>query len=182
MPSYVWTMRLLSIQNFFTAVKLDRIRLKVAAIDFGTKKVGIAVTDETRNFAFPLVHIDRKESRMAAESVTKLLKNLELLCISHKIGAIVIGFPVHPNGQWTPLCNEILTVISNAPKLNPTFLLPCTLWSEYNSTVAARQFNRDARHSLRTFKKHKDIMAASIILESFLNSKMTAFSNIKSAL
>jgi RNase H-fold protein (predicted Holliday junction resolvase) len=184
-------MRLLSLKPFFEALSTEKVRLKVGAIDFGTKRVGIAISDETRTFAFPLTNVDRKQPRMTEGSLIAFLKDLESICTKHRIGALVIGFPTHAKhsstnkSQLTPLCTEILTVLSHAPTLLPMvrymylnrlflhsrisffekFSLPCTLWSEYNSTVIARQLNREAHKSVQTFIKQKDEIAASIILQ-----------------
>lgn len=109
---------------FFEAVKLENRRLKIGAIDFGTKHIGIAVSDETRNFAFPLVSFERKQPRMSEGSLKLLLRELENICATHKIGAFLIGFPVHPtNNELTPLCSEILTLLSQAPTLSPAVII-----------------------------------------------------------
>lgn len=105
-------MKLMALTPFLRALPEKK---SIAAIDFGTKRIGIAISDETRCFAFPLTYINRSESaihhRMSTEAVSAMLDVLQSACREHHVGALVIGFPVH-YGVITPLCKEILKVVT----------------------------------------------------------------------
>ena len=106
-----------------------------------------------------------------------LLILVSLICI----GGVVIGFPLHPvTKEITPLCVDILKILSLSSMLRcksasfsssslSDFPIPCTLWSEYNTTVNARRSIRSFHNkNVRTFIENKDRVAASFILQHFL--------------
>jgi RNase H-fold protein (predicted Holliday junction resolvase) len=105
-------MKLMALTPFLRALPAKK---SIAAIDFGTKRIGVAITDETRCFAFPLTTLNRNESaihhRMSPDTVSVMLDALQSVCREHHVGALVIGFPVY-NGVITPMCKEILKVVT----------------------------------------------------------------------
>ena len=109
-------MKLLNLKTFFSILKNEKGFQRVGAIDFGTKRAGLAISSDCRNFSFPMMHIDRMPSRMSKESILAFVSTLENALIEHRIGALVVGFPVH-NDRITPFCNEILQIISEASRV-----------------------------------------------------------------
>ena len=110
-------MKLMALSPFLRGLSLGT---KIGAIDFGAKRIGVAISDEARSFAFPLTSIDRPHigvHRMSSESVSMLLETIHSLCRENQINALVIGFPAHKDNILTPLCKEILKVLTMGAKL-----------------------------------------------------------------
>lgn len=141
----------------------------------------MAITDKDRQFVFPLVDIVRLSHCRSLEDESKLLWDIRKVCRSNEIGGIVIGFPLHPvTKEITPICVDIMRILTtssiarhtSASSLSSSWddaSIPCTLWSEYNTTVNARRSTRAFRcKSIKTFMDKKDRVAASFILRHFL--------------
>jgi RNase H-fold protein (predicted Holliday junction resolvase) len=108
-------MKLVRLQEFLKVVKLENVKFKLAALDFGSKNIGVAISDPSKNFALPFKIIKRVDPRMSDESIKDFYSNLTDIIIENSISGIVIGFPIHPiSRQFTPLCNEILSILSHS--------------------------------------------------------------------
>lgn len=124
--------------------------MKYLGIDYGTKRVGIAVSDDGGSFAFPKVVI---ENAQALETVTTL-------CKDEGISAIVIGESVASNGETNDLMKAVNTF---KEKLAVATNLPIFFEREDYSSVEA--------HRYQTAAGNRDDSAAAIILQRFLDKQ-----------
>jgi len=96
---------------------------KIAALDFGTKKIGLAYSDDSRNFVFPGISLERSMPRNSNESIRDVLLRLQKEYSSLGVVGVIIGFPILTDSagevspKLTPLCNEILSIFERVPKL-----------------------------------------------------------------
>lgn len=117
-------------------------------IDYGTKRVGVALTDEGGSMAFPHIVLDND---------SKLLKKLEDIVTEREVGEIVIGRSFNLAGSPNPVQAEIEELIGD---LTLRVGVPIHEEAEQLSTQAAL---RDQGRNAQT-----DASAAALILESFL--------------
>ncbi len=124
--------------------------MKYLGIDYGTKRVGVAISDDDGSFAFP----------KAIFETGKSVEEITTLCAEENIGAIIIGESVATNGEP----NE-LTQVVNAfkAKLSLATSLPIFFEREGFSTVEAHRYQVDAGK--------RDDSAAAIILQRFLDKQ-----------
>jgi putative Holliday junction resolvase len=124
--------------------------MKYLGIDFGTKRVGVAISDDDGSFAFP------KAIYVANDAVEEIVG----LCKAEGIGAIVIGESLASNEAT----NDLMPMI-NAFKAKLTIAteLPIFFEREGFSTVEA--------HRYQTAAGNRDDSAAAIILQRFLDKK-----------
>ena len=124
--------------------------MKYLGIDYGTKRVGIAISDDEGSFAFPKAIFEAKDA----------VTEIATLCKGEQVNAIVIGESVATNGEP----NE-LTAAVNAfkAKLAVTTGLLIFFEREGFSTVEAHRYQIGAGK--------RDDSAAAIILQRFLDKK-----------
>lgn len=133
--------------------------MKYLGIDYGTKRIGVAVSDDTGSLAFPLGVI--KAGQGALEEVASLARE-------NGVGMIVIGESRDNKGQ----ANEVMENIEQFKKdIRELTGLPVEYEREYfTSTMAARQF-APTEKSRKANPSHAnlDASAAALILQSYLD-------------
>lgn len=134
-------------------------KLRVLAIDYGTKRVGIAISD-------PLCLFPSITNTLGNDK--KLINNLLQIIIEKNIGQIIIGYPDFEEQKTTELTLEILKlkkVLEMRSKLN------IQLWDEHMTSkiAAARVFESTPKKNKRRNKSLIDAQSAAIILEEYLN-------------
>ncbi len=122
--------------------------MRLLGIDYGTKRVGIALSDESGTLAFP--HVVLKNS-------PELLKEIESIIAEKKISAVVIGHSLDKNQQPNKVQAAIEELIAD---LTLAVGLPIHLQPEQFSTQAALQIQ--GRTDMT------DAAAAALILDSFI--------------
>ena len=138
---------------------------KVLAIDYGIKKIGIAVSDENRLVSFPQDILSG-----IWQDVDVVLKEILFQIEKYNAVAVVFGFPKKLNGELHDNCNMIFDV---AKRINQQY--PVLLYDERFSTKLANRFLTEKNSFLKKNKKKRiniyqdDAVSASIILENVLD-------------
>ena len=131
----------------------------VAAIDLGTKTIGLAVSDRSLSFAHPRPVIARKKFRI---DVGQLLKALA----ADGVGALAVGLPINMDGTEGPRAQASRAFVRN---LRPMTELPILFWDERLSTVAAERALIEMDVSRRKRDERIDSAAAAFILQGVLD-------------
>lgn len=151
----------------------------LAALDIGTKHIGVAMTDESRIVTTPFATIERSATNRNSEaSISALSKKMQSFVQDTDIDGFIVGLPIF-NGNVTPLCDEIVQLMLKTschyPKTDPSPQnrkeMMFTLWNENSSSMEARRLSKTISNKNSVYKKHKDEMAAALILQSFLQSQ-----------
>ena len=132
--------------------------MKYLAIDYGLKRVGIAVSDMDGHFAFPRCTLKRETKAAFWEEFLALLEK-------EQPGAIVLGLPFHVDGTE---CTTTRQVRNFAESLNRRTDLPIFWMSEVLSSNDAEQRLYEQGLGFAKVKEVVDQHAAAVILESFL--------------
>lgn len=138
------------------------------AIDVGTKRIGVAVSDELGLTAQPVLTLQRQ--RNPRED----LRSLARLCRRFAVSGIVVGNPLSLDGQLTPQAARIQAFASQLGELSG---LPIHLWDERLTTHAAHQLLYESGHARQTHRRVVDQVAATLILQSFLDEQARASSS-----
>ena len=131
----------------------------VAAIDLGTKTIGLAVSDRSLSFAHPRPVIARKKFTI---DVGQLLKALD----ADGVGALAVGLPINMDGTEGPRAQASRAFVRN---LRPMTELPILFWDERLSTVAAERALIEMDVSRRKRDERIDSAAAAFILQGVLD-------------
>ncbi len=123
---------------------------KYLGIDFGEKRVGIALSDEDGKFAFPQVVLVNDQD---------LMKNIVDLCMKNGVEVVVMGESRNYQGQ----INDIMWKIQGFKKQLETIGFKVEFEPEFMTSVQASQITGE--------NKMLDASAAAIILQSYLSKK-----------
>ncbi len=132
--------------------------MKVLGIDFGTKRVGLAITDPERMFAFPFKVLERTTRDAMFSELIEIIEN-------EKVDEIVIGLPLSLDGEDTLTTRQVRNF---AASMERRIDLPIHLVDERLSSIAAEEELREAGLWDRKRKKNLDSQAAKVILETWL--------------
>lgn len=130
-------------------------------LDYGDRRIGVAVSDELGWTAQGLTVIERKTPEQDVQRIGEVVRE-------YGVSAIVLGLPRNMNGSVGPR-GEIC--IAFAETLREMLKLPVHLWDERLTTVSAERTLLEADVSRKKRKQVIDKMAASLILQGFLDSK-----------
>jgi putative holliday junction resolvase len=132
----------------------------ILALDFGRARIGVAISDDLQLLAHPLVTIptkDRPESRIAR------------IVDDKNVDHIVAGIPRQMNGRIGTAATEVLQFVE---KLRAILPCPVVTWDERLTTVAAHRALRAAGKKTRHTRGYVDQVAAQMILQSYLDSRV----------
>jgi putative holliday junction resolvase len=132
-------------------------------LDVGSKTVGVAISDELGWTAQGLttVKINEDEKEFGFEQLGQIIKE-------HQISKIVVGMPKNMNGTIGPRGEASQFYASELERL---YGLPVVFWDERLTTVAAERVLLEADMSRKKRKNVIDKVAATMILQGFLDSK-----------
>lgn len=138
---------------------------KLIGLDIGTKRIGIAICDETHTIASPRLIINRQSNEKDFNKISEIIEE-------NKIGGIVIGLPLNMDGSESEMSQFIRKFAENfeefLEKNHPKKNLPIELYDERLSSSEARDFQSSELSRKRN--KFYDDIAASVILQSFIDN------------
>lgn len=133
---------------------------RLGAVDYGTKRMGIAVCDPDWILASPLDVYNVRDAKRDAEYFCELVRR-------ERISAFVVGLPIHCDGGESQKSTESREF---ARWLRDSTGCPVRLFDERFTTSAARQRVNASGSSKRSNKRPVDAIAAFVLLESFLEA------------
>lgn len=134
---------------------------KIMAVDYGSKRVGVALADSTLKIGVPYGCIQLDETRTPIAEISAIVS-------TEQVERIVVGKPIMMDGTDGAM---VARVENFADELQSVAKVPVVLWDErLSSNQAERLFRGEARGRAGKRRKRGDIdaMAATIILESYI--------------
>lgn len=138
--------------------------MRILAIDPGKKNIGIAISDPSGTIASPLRVILHTARAADAAAIAQLIQE-------HSAGLIVMGQSLDENNQPTI---EGRRAARLAGAIRAQIQIPIVFWDESHSTQDARQARRSMGVSRKKRRGHLDDLAATIILQSYLDAHTPA--------
>jgi putative holliday junction resolvase len=132
---------------------------RTLGLDIGTKRTGVAIADETLTLASPLTHIE-------AHSKKEWLRKLLVFFENYEIEQLIVGIPLNHHGEEGEDANRIREYIA---LLREKVTYPVIEWDERFTTVQAERSLITADISRKNRKQVIDKVAASIMLQSYLD-------------
>jgi putative Holliday junction resolvase len=135
---------------------------RILAIDYGLKRVGLAVTDSLQLIATALATVGTKD----------LISFLEKYLLSEEVEAFVVGMPKNLNNQATDLTQAVETLIKTLQKNFPDKKI-YTIDERFTSKIALDAMIQagSKKKDRRNKSGNLDKVSATIILQDFLNSR-----------
>ena len=138
--------------------------MRIMGLDYGSKTLGVAVSDPMGLTAQGLEIIRREEEN----KLRKSLRRIEELVKEYQVEEIVLGFPKNMNGTIGP---RALATLDFKKKLEDTFNIKVEMQDERLSTKEATNYMIKADVSRKKRKKKIDSLAANIILQTYLDKR-----------
>lgn len=138
--------------------------MRIMGLDFGSKTVGVAVSDPLGITAQGLEIIRRKEENKLRRTYVRI----EELIVEYQVEEIVLGLPKNMNateGERAELTREFKDSLERRTGLS------VTLWDERLTTVAADRAMMEAGIRREHRKDYVDMIAASLILQGYLDRR-----------
>jgi len=134
--------------------------MRILAIDHGTKRMGIAVSDELGMLAQPV-------GFLAAEPFEEFLEELKTLLAEREVELILVGMPRNMDGSYGP---QALKVQDFVAVLKRAVSQPVKTWDERLTTVQAVGKLRASGKKAKQQREKVDAAAAAVLLQGYLDS------------
>lgn len=134
--------------------------MRIMGIDYGTKRIGVAVSDPSCTMAHPLDTVPVRADGSHMESLKTIARNYE-------VSKVVIGLPYDMNGETGESARK---VIEWSREVEQALNLPVELWDERLTTSEAHELLMSFNVRGQKRRHIIDKIAASIILKSYLDS------------
>lgn len=134
--------------------------MRILALDYGTKRVGVAVSDEMYIIAQPLEYIP-------PEPFAAFLARLKQIIGEKEIGQILVGLPRNMDGSYGPAALKVQAFVA---VLKDAVTIPIKLWDERLTSTQAQRFLIQGGVRRAQRKEKVDKTAAAILLQSYLDS------------
>lgn len=145
--------------------------MRVLGLDYGTKTVGVAVSDPLEITAQPLETIERKSAgklRQTLARIEAIIEEYGAAGQQEKIEKIVLGYPKNMNNTEGDRCEATVSFKNDLERRTG---LEVVLWDERLTTVETERILMDSGVRRENRKTYIDKMAAAVILQNYLDSK-----------
>ncbi len=134
--------------------------MRVLAIDHGSKRVGLALSDPTGTIALPLEYVP-------AQPAANLLSRLQAIVSEREVAEVLVGIPRNMNGTYGPAAVKAREFVEC---LKGAFAVRVTTWDERLTTVQANRALIETGMRREKRRERVDQTAAAILLQSYLDS------------
>ncbi len=134
--------------------------MRIMAIDYGSKAIGVAISDELRLTVRPLTTLRRNK-----QSRNQIISQLQNLIEENEIAKLVVGLPLSLDGSFGDAAERVRIFIS---ELKKTISIPIIEQDERLTSREAEEVMRELGFDLRKRKEKSDEYAAAIILQDYL--------------
>jgi putative Holliday junction resolvase len=134
--------------------------MRILALDHGTRRIGVAVSDELKLIATPLEYIP-------AEPFADFLRRLRELITEKEVELILVGMPRNMDGSYGPAALKVQEFIG---VLKAAVTIPIKTLDERLTTVQAQRFLIQGNVRRDQRKEKVDKTAAALLLQSYLDS------------
>lgn len=140
---------------------------RILGIDFGMKRIGLALSDEMKILASPLKTF--QAFRKMEETIEALVKELKQHEVdrSYELEAIVVGFPLKMSGNMSLISDEVNIFVK---ALEEAISIPIIKWDERLTSVLADRAMMEGSFTRKKRTQKLDELSAVIILQNYLDS------------
>ncbi|HZT21559.1 MAG TPA: Holliday junction resolvase RuvX [Verrucomicrobiae bacterium] len=135
--------------------------MRILALDHGTRRIGVAVSDESRTIAQPLEYLP-------AEPFADFLTRLKKILVEKEVDLILVGLPRNMDGSYGPAAQKAQAF---AAALKSAVAIPVTLWDERLTTRMANRMLIQGKMRRSRRKEKVDQVAAALLLQSYLDGR-----------
>jgi putative holliday junction resolvase len=140
-------------------IRRDEIKGRIMGIDFGSKRIGISISDPTLTIAYGL---------SVLENNGEVFDKISEICRQYDIALIVVGLPLKLNGKHGSKTEEVLKFVE---ELESKLKVKVVQWDERFTTKIAQmsKLEMNMKKKDRQRKGTDDLIASTLILQSYLD-------------
>lgn len=139
--------------------------MRYLGLDYGSKTVGVALSDPSGSVALPLETISREDEVNLKETV----RRIRALCEEHGVETVVVGLPKNMDGSMGVMAEKAMAFAHRLER--DLYRVEVALWDERLSTQQAmRPLFESGKKNRKERKETVDKLAAGIILQSYLDA------------
>lgn len=135
--------------------------MRILALDHGTVRIGVAVSDELGMLAHPLDFIP-------AEPVAAFLDRLRRLLQEREVSLVIVGLPRNMDGSEGPAVRKVEEFVH---LLKETIAIPVRTWDERLTSAQAHRMLAESGKRSKERRGRVDSSAAAVLLQSFLDAQ-----------
>jgi putative Holliday junction resolvase len=148
------------INNLNDFKQLIKKNTRIIGIDFGSKNIGISISDKDLNIASPKATISRTTNKNVIEKLKKII-------VENNVSCIIFGLPLNTQGEETIFCKSIKRFVQSMENFID---IPLYFYNEaFTSSSAESMMIDDLGQSFKNTKNNVDKVAATILLQDFLD-------------
>lgn len=132
---------------------------RILGLDYGSRRIGVAISDPLGLTAQPLPVIEREGDRKDIAAIGKLASGAGVV-------SVVVGLPLLLNGEEGPQASRARTF---GERLSAELSLPVVLWDERMTTVQSERHLIDSGVRRERRRELRDSLSAMFLLQSFLD-------------
>jgi putative holliday junction resolvase len=133
--------------------------MRILALDHGSRRIGVAVSDELKMIAQPLEFVP-------AEPYAGFLARLKELLLEKEVELVLVGMPRNMDGSYGPAAQKVEEFVA---ALAASITVPIKTWDERLTSVQANRLLIQGNVRRDKRKEKVDKMAAAILLQSYLD-------------
>lgn len=137
---------------------------RILGVDFGTVRIGLALSDPTGTLASPLPHLENKNQSQIRHAFAELIQ-------THAISKIVVGLPRNMDGTYGPSASKVRDFIS---QMQEGLCVPMETQDERLTTAQASKQLAQIGLSQKDLRKKVDSSSAALILQQYLDRNAQA--------
>ena len=145
-------------REFYSQINITKNTESILCIDYGTKKIGLAIANFRVKISMPLTIIEEKKLDLQITCIENIINR-------HKVISIVIGLPLNRDGSKSDMTEKTYKF---ANKIEDKYKLPILLKDERYSSSTANNILKSYHMKRKHRNQIDDKVAASIILEGVL--------------
>lgn len=135
--------------------------MRILGIDFGSRRIGVALSDPTGSMAQPLTVIENIKNESDINKISELV-------LEYNVEEVVVGLPLSLSGEVKPQAQAVLEYVE---KLKKALDVPVKTWDERLTTSFAERTLVESRVRRGRRKEVIDKVAAAVMLQGYLDSK-----------
>ena len=137
--------------------------MRVMALDYGERNVGVAISDELQLIARPLTTIRREKRRYA-----QFIERVRELVLENEVATLVVGLPLNMDGARGAAAEQVENFVSD---LRRSVSIPIVTVDERLTSREADRILREMGVGLRERRARSDEYAASLILQDYIDEQ-----------
>lgn len=137
---------------------MDRSSGRILAVDYGLKKVGLAITDPERSVIFPREVLQRKSDQQLVDLLSRYVSD-------NSVSLVVLGIPFYEDQKENSMTKRIKSFAILLEKIVP---ISVVFQNENYTSAEAEMILQELGMTPAEQRKHRDVLSAMIILRSYL--------------